>query len=119
MRICILENDTLGPDLAPVGGRLADYYERLLRSAGGADWQYDAFNTMLSEYPASFAAYDAVVLTGGRADAFSAEPWVVRLREKVSALLAERQKLVGICFGHQIIGFCLGAQVGRAPAGWG
>lgn len=27
-------------------------------------------------------------------------------------------RVVGICFGHQIIGRALGARVGRSPEGW-
>ena len=37
----------------------------------------------------------------------------------VSALLAQGQKLVGVCFGHQLIAHCLGARVERAAQGWG
>jgi GMP synthase-like glutamine amidotransferase len=79
----------------------------------------DIFNTMRGEYPASFDDYDAVLLTGSRADSFSSEAWVIELRRQVTQLLAQRKKMVGVCFGHQLIALCMGAQVGRAPQGWG
>jgi GMP synthase-like glutamine amidotransferase len=79
----------------------------------------DIFNTMQGEYPASFDDYDAVLLTGSRADSFSEEAWVVELRRQVTQLLEQRKKMVGVCFGHQLIALCMGAQVGRAPQGWG
>jgi GMP synthase-like glutamine amidotransferase len=60
-----------------------------------------------------------VLLTGSKADAFSQQPWVLTLKDKVQALLAAKKKLVGVCFGHQLIGLCMGAKVGRAPQGWG
>ena len=41
------------------------------------------------------------------------------LRARVSALLAQGQRLIGVCFGHQLIAHCLGARVARAPQGWG
>jgi GMP synthase-like glutamine amidotransferase len=85
----------------------------------GAQWQMDIFNTMRGEYPASFDNYDAVLLTGSRADSFSSEAWVVELRRQVTQLLEQRKKMVGVCFGHQLIALCMGAQVGRAPQGWG
>ena len=34
-------------------------------------------------------------------------------------LLMQQKKLIGICFGHQLIAHCLGAKVARAPQGWG
>jgi GMP synthase-like glutamine amidotransferase len=93
-------------------------FQRLLQRAG-AQGQMDVFNTVKGEYPASFDDYDAVLLTGSRADAFSQEPWVLVLRQKVEALLQAKKKLIGVCFGHQLIALCLGAKVGRAPQGWG
>lgn len=118
MKWCILENDSLDPVVEPLYQGYGAMFERLLRKAG-ASGQFDVFNTVRGEYPASFDDYDAVLLTGSRADAFSQEPWVLTLRQKVEQLLQQGKKLVGICFGHQLIALCLGARVGRAPQGWG
>ena len=41
------------------------------------------------------------------------------LRRRVTGLLQQRKKLLGICFGHQLIAHCLGARVGHALNGWG
>ena len=88
-------------------------------AAAGVPWQFERFNTTLGQYPASFDHYDAVLLTGSKADSFSDEPWVRTLRERTTELLRQRKKLLGICFGHQLIACCLGAPVGRADKGWG
>ncbi|AGX87611.1 glutamine amidotransferase-related protein [Candidatus Symbiobacter mobilis] len=118
MTLCILENDDLDPALAPIYGGYAPMFLRMLRDAGyrGA---FEVFRPMRNDYPASFDAYDAVLLTGSRADAFADEPWIRTLRAKVDGLLATGKKLVGVCFGHQLVGCCMGARVGRAPQGWG
>jgi len=118
MKLCILENDTLDPVVEPTYQGYGAMFQRLLLEAG-AQGQFDVFNTVRGEYPASFDAYDAVLLTGSRADAFSQEPWVLVLRQKVEALLQSKKKLIGVCFGHQLIALCLGAKVGRAAQGWG
>lgn len=117
MRVCILENDRLPEGLAPAGVRFADYYVRMLREADPAIG-CDIFHTPAGEYPEDFARYDAVMLTGSHADAFADDPWVVELRRRVTALIEARAKLVGICFGHQVLGLCLGAPVGRAECGF-
>jgi GMP synthase-like glutamine amidotransferase len=44
---------------------------------------------------------------------------VLALKDKVHELLASKKKLIGVCFGHQLIALCMGAKVGRAPQGWG
>ncbi len=118
MKLCILENDYLDPTVAAAYQGYGAMFERLLRDAG-ATGEFDIFNTVKGQYPETFDAYDAVLLTGSRADCFSQEPWVLELRQKVKALLDAKKKLIGVCFGHQLIALCLGAQVGRAPQGWG
>jgi GMP synthase-like glutamine amidotransferase len=119
MKLCILENDDVAPEAAAIYTRYGAMFEQLFRKAGATDWQFDIFHTPALEYPESFASYDAVLLTGSKADSFSDEPWVVELRRRVSELLEQKKKLLGICFGHQLIAICLGAKVGRAPQGWG
>lgn len=118
MKLCILENDILDGALAESYSGFASMFSRLFETVG-ADWDITVFNTMRGEYPDSFDDFDAVLLTGSRADSFSDEPWVVELRRQVTALLAQEKKMVGVCFGHQLIALCLGAPVGRAPQGWG
>jgi GMP synthase-like glutamine amidotransferase len=118
MKLCILENDILEGELAQSYGGFGAMFFRLFESVG-EDWDIAVFNTMRGEYPASFDDYDAVLLTGSRADSFSDEPWVVELRRQVTQLLQQHKKMVGVCFGHQLIALCLGAPVGRAPQGWG
>lgn len=118
MKLCILDNDTLNGELAQRYSSFGAMFVRLFDSVG-AGWSYDIFNTPCGEYPASFDDYDAVLLTGSKSDSFSDEPWIVELRRRVTLLLAQRKKMVGVCFGHQLIGLCMGAPVARAPQGWG
>ena len=117
-KVCILDNDNLDPAVA---GTYVSYgaMTETMFAAAGVPWQFERFNTTRGEYPDSFDAYDAVLLTGSKADSFSDEPWVRTLRERTTELLRQRKKLLGICFGHQLIACCLGADVGRAPQGWG
>ena len=116
--LCILDNDELDPAVVDAYVSYGAMTERMFESAG-VHWTFERFDTPRGEYPGDFDAYDAVLLTGSRADSFSDAPWVRTLRDKVAALLAERKTLLGVCFGHQLIAHCLGAPVGRAPQGWG
>lgn len=118
MKLCILDNDTLSPEMQPRYGSYGQMFCRLFERLGVRD-RHELFRTERGEYPDSYAGYDAVLLTGSRADAFSDAPWVARLREETRRLLDSDTKLLGVCFGHQLIGLCLGAPVARAPQGWG
>ena len=118
MKLCILDNDILEGQLGETYSSFGAMFIRLFRGVG-ANWTMDVFNTQRGEYPDSFDAYNAVLLTGSRADSFSDEPWVVELRARATELLRQQKKMVGVCFGHQLIALCMGAPVGRAPQGWG
>jgi GMP synthase-like glutamine amidotransferase len=118
VNVCILDNDHLDPAVADRYVSYGAMTEKMFADAG-VDWRFDRFDTLLGRYPESFDDYDVVLLTGSKADSFSDEPWVQQLRRRVTGLLLQRKKLLGICFGHQLIAHCLGAQVGRAPNGWG
>ena len=51
-------------------------------------------------------------------DAFSDNPWIQRLVEYTEeAILSNRVRVIGVCFGHQIVGRALGAKVARSEGG--
>src|SRR3546814_14651521 len=61
---------------------------------------------------------DGYVITGSPAGVYDGLPWIMRL----IAWLREakgRTKLVGICFGHQVMAQAFGGNVAKADTGWG
>lgn len=64
------------------------------------------------------AGADLGALSFAEFNAFDDTPWVLRLVDYVKDVLAQRRvRLVGVCFGHQIIGRAMGAPVGRSEGG--
>ncbi|KAJ5558626.1 hypothetical protein N7535_008843 [Penicillium sp. DV-2018c] len=62
---------------------------------------------------------DAVLLTGSKYNSYDDVPWINRLVEFTQQVLAQdRVRLLGICFGHQILGRALGSKVGKSDQGW-
>lgn len=59
------------------------------------------------------------IITGSRASAYDDVPWVHALSDFIRKAYDRRAKLVGICFGHQLIAHALGGKVARADVGWG
>jgi GMP synthase-like glutamine amidotransferase len=50
---------------------------------------------------------------------FDDDPWILRLVEFVKGVLnQDRVRIIGVCFGHQIVGRALGLPVGRNDNGW-
>ncbi|PLB47196.1 class I glutamine amidotransferase-like protein [Aspergillus steynii IBT 23096] len=130
LRIAVLECDT------PVDKINAKYdgywgvFSSLLRASAKALDQPDRLNpetglditrwdvVTAQEYP-KLEDVDALLLTGSKHNSFDNDPWILKLVEYTkSALQDPRIKLLGICFGHQIIGRALDVKVGRSDAGW-
>ncbi|KAH6626506.1 class I glutamine amidotransferase-like protein [Chaetomium sp. MPI-SDFR-AT-0129] len=62
---------------------------------------------------------DAVLITGSRYTAYDDDEWIVRLTEYTRGLLeGGRVKVIGVCFGHQIVARALGGVVGPSAGGW-
>lgn len=118
MKICILQNDVVDPEMSHSYTSYAAMFQTLFYSIG-CQWDFSTYTTCNHEFPTNYSKFDAVLLTGSRADSFANDDWIVTLRQHVNQLIRDQMPLLGICFGHQLIAKCLGAQVGRAPQGWG
>ena len=79
--------------------------------------KFDVVN--MEEYPV-LSDIDAILLTGSRFNAFDNPPWILKLVEFTRKVLEEqdRVRVIGVCFGHQIVGRALGTKVDRGRAGW-
>jgi hypothetical protein len=77
---------------------------------------YDVVNAQ--EYP-SLDDIDGVLITGSRHNSFDNDPWILKLVEFTKEVLAQRRvRVIGVCFGHQIVGRAMGAKVDRSDKGW-
>ncbi|KAI1274303.1 putative class I glutamine amidotransferase [Xylaria sp. FL0933] len=72
----------------------------------------------LTAYPDP-ESIDAILITGSKYNAFDNDEWIIRLVQFTKRCLeGGRVRVIGICFGHQIIGRALGAELGRNTRGW-
>jgi GMP synthase (glutamine-hydrolysing) len=58
-----------------------------------------------------------VIVTGSASSVVDMEPWMARTAELLRELVREEVPLLGICFGHQLLGHALGGRVERNPRG--
>ncbi len=77
------------------------------------------FRCMEMELPHSPAQFDGYLISGSRAGAYEAAPWIAELTDFVRACQRQPVKVVGICFGHQLLAHALGGKAEKAAVGWG
>lgn len=114
MRIGILQCGEIPEDLAAVHGRIGPMMRRLLPPGRDAIL-HDVTTGRMPESPTDC---DAWLLTGSAAGVYDALPWIAPLKEFLRAARG-RTKLVGICFGHQVMAEAFGGRVIKSPKGWG
>ena len=54
-----------------------------------------------------------IAVTGSPCDSFSVEPWVVRLRQLLAAAVRRGQRVLGMCFGCQVVAVSLQGSAGK------
>ena len=118
MKIGLLQCDSVIDSLQGKHGNYPAMFEELFNRLDDAI-ELTVFNVIEGEYPADIHAFDGYVTTGSRFGAEDKEPWIADLIHFVQELYQAKIKLVGICFGHQIIAKALGGQVVKSDKGWG
>jgi GMP synthase-like glutamine amidotransferase len=113
MKLAVLETGRPPGDLADRFGDYPAMFARML----GDDFEIDTFDVAAGELPKDPAAYDAYLITGSPAGVYDPLPWIEPLSEFIRS--AKASKMVGICFGHQIMAEALGGHVEKSEKGWG
>lgn len=118
LQICILETDILRPELVDQYQGYGRMFEQLFAKQPIAA-TFSVFNVMNGDYPPADARYDAYLVTGSKADSFASDPWIETLKAYLLERYVAGDKLLGVCFGHQLLALLLGGKAERAPQGWG
>jgi GMP synthase (glutamine-hydrolysing) len=109
-RILLVRTGRPSPAVAARHGDFAAWFERLLAPRVAVE---------LAEATAPLPPaprYDGILLTGSLASVTEGAPWMAALAHWSLAAAAQRPVL-GVCFGHQLLGWALGGRVERNPRG--
>ena len=118
MHIGILRTDSVRPEWVPTYGEYHHMFERLLLAEDDA-LTFTTWNAEAGELPDSVEAADSFLITGSKSSVYDHKDWIRALEGFVRDCHAARRKLIGICFGHQLVAQALGGTVGKSDKGWG
>ncbi len=63
--------------------------------------------------------FDGYVISGSRYSVYEDRPWIKSLQRFIVDCWEQNVRVVGICFGHQLIAHALGGRAEKAESGWG
>ncbi len=120
MHIGILKTDAVRPEWVPDFGEYPDMFKRLLLEADSSV-SFAVWDVEEGIHPSDtdIDSVDGFIITGSKSSAYDDKQWIRDLETLIQKLHARRKKMVGICFGHQIIAKALGGVVSKSDKGWG
>ena len=95
-----------------------DYFKRFFTSID-APFECAVYDVTKGELPESPDLYDAFIVSGSAKGVYDSDPWIADLTTFIKKIDQARKKMVGICFGHQIIAHTLGGHAEKSEKGWG
>jgi GMP synthase (glutamine-hydrolysing) len=112
-RILLYKNGVTDPNLVPHIGDYELWFGRVL----GAQACLEVHRGF--EAPAHpVSGYDAVVMTGSPRSLVTPDPWMHDAAAFVRRAADAGVPVLGVCFGHQLIGWAYGSTVRENPRGW-
>jgi GMP synthase-like glutamine amidotransferase len=118
MKLGILKTDTVRPEWTGQFGEYPDMFMALL-SRQDPDLEFSVYDVEQGQYPADIDEVDAYLITGSKSSVYDDKPWIPPLLEFVRELHHRGKKIVGICFGHQLVAEALGGKTEKSSKGWG
>ncbi|KAF2310157.1 hypothetical protein GH714_006962 [Hevea brasiliensis] len=96
------------------------YFNVFFAAFGEEGEKWDLFMVLDGEFPDmnDLHKYDGFVISGSPCDAYGNDLWILKLCFLLQTLDAMEIKVLGICFGHQVLCRALGGKVGRSCTGW-
>lgn len=114
-RVAVLQ---CGEAIESARDEFGDYDDMCKAMLGLAPHEADSYRVFDGLFPA-VEDYDVFVVTGSKFGVYEPHDWIMPLEKLVREVHRKRKKMIGVCFGHQVIAQALGGHVEKSDKGLG
>jgi GMP synthase-like glutamine amidotransferase/uncharacterized membrane protein YkvA (DUF1232 family) len=115
MKLGILITDRVRDELIGQHGDYPDMFENLLL---GTNNKVDISRFYVQKSLPDKVDCDGYIITGSRHSVYDDLPWIVELVGFIREALSAGKKIIGVCFGHQLMAHHFGGLVEKFEKGW-
>lgn len=112
MKVAVLETGYPPGDLESRFGDYPAMFSKMI----GPEFEFESFDVQSGHLPDDPASHHAYMITGSPAGVYDPLPWIAPLQDFIRR--AGTSRMVGICFGHQVMAEALGGHVEKSAKGW-
>lgn len=116
MRVAILQT---GHAPASLQDKHGDYDAMSKIFLGYEVDEIKTYNVQKGELPTSPSNYDLYLITGSPKGVYDGDEWIADLEDFIRISYANSTKMIGVCFGHQVMAQALGGTVRKSDKGYG
>lgn len=118
-KIGILLCDGTYPEIREALGSYENCFLDMLNDMGYEFSDHKIWSCYTGEFPEHIDEADIYIISGSKYSAYEPFDWITTLKNLIIKLDQNNKKLLGFCFGHQVIHEALGGKVELSPKGWG
>lgn len=120
----IIDCDQLAPELQQEFTCYSEAFVTLLKTSNDksnifTSLHFKTYRAIEDIYPQHIDDCDAYLITGSKYSAYEGLAWITTLQSFIQQLHAAKKKIIGICFGHQLIAHSLKGTTTKSDRGWG
>lgn len=114
----VLDCDELASELRAEYVCYGSMFKRFLEGHG-ARMEFQRFDVLEHQFPSAEDRCDAYLITGSKTGVYDEASWLRPLADFIGQSFDAHKRMIGVCFGHQMLAHSLGGHADKSKKGWG